>query len=206
MIRRTQHAAVAAVLAALLVLSVMPAEAGGFGAAQGIRGSVIAVLDSLGITEGGVYTPPPRVLAKSATETQTGANTDETTLWSYSLPAGTLAQDGQGVRVTVFGRFAANANSKTVRMKFGATQLVSRGTTSSGVRFAVEAVILRSGASAQVAWARASFGTDTGSFGQNTTTPAEALSGAAAIAVTGQNASASAGDIVFLGAVVEMLP
>lgn len=50
-----QHAAVTAVLAALLVLSVMPAEAGGFGAAQGIRGAVVATVAAIGLNREADY-------------------------------------------------------------------------------------------------------------------------------------------------------
>lgn len=145
----------------------------------------------------------PSVLHKSVTSASTGANTDETTLWSYSLPAGTLASDGQAVRITVFGETASNTNTKTVTLKFGATTLGARTTTTSGATWQAVATVMRSGATAQVATAQSHI---TSGIVQNTTAPAETLANAVTIALTGTNGTASDGDITFKGAIVEFLP
>lgn len=145
----------------------------------------------------------PRVLHKSVTSAQTGANTDETTLWSYSLPAGTLASDGQAVRITVFGTTAANGNTKNVMLKFGATTLGARTTPASEATWQAVATVMRSGATAQVATAQSHI---TGGIAQTTTAPAETLANAITIVCTGTNGTANAGDITFRGAIVEFLP
>lgn len=47
------------------------------------------------------------------------ADTAETTLFTYSLPANSLAKFNRGVRVTVEGAAGAGNNTKTLRVKFG---------------------------------------------------------------------------------------
>lgn len=47
--------------------------------------------------------------------------TGEDTLLSFPLPANTLSADGMSVRLTAYITFAANANNKTLKVKFGAT-------------------------------------------------------------------------------------
>jgi hypothetical protein len=148
------------------------------------------------------------VLTVSTTSAQTGANTDETTLWEYALPANTLSANGYSVRVRAWGTYAANANSKSIRHYFGATQLHTVVTAGfNNVGWSVEAVITRTGASAQTALGR--YHTNDGAAGSQrfgaVTTPAADTTGAITIKVTGQNSSASAGDIVFSGAMVEFL-
>lgn len=146
----------------------------------------------------------PSVLHKSVTSAQTGNNTDETTLWSYSLPAGTLASDGQAVRITAFGTFAANANTKTINLKFGGTTLRQFSSTFNNQTWVMTGEVFRTGATAQ-------FGTVRGQTGATSapavlTTPGATLANAVTIELTGQNGTASDGDIVFRSAVVEFLP
>jgi hypothetical protein len=45
--------------------------------------------------------------------------TSEEPLMTYSLPADSLTQESDGVRITVWGQTAANANNKTLKIKFG---------------------------------------------------------------------------------------
>lgn len=144
----------------------------------------------------------PSVLHKSVTSAQTGNNTDETTLWSYSLPAGTLASDGQAIRITAFGDTASNTNSKTIRLKFGGTTLATRVSATSGSNWYVRATVFRTGATAQQCPVDAYFT----SLGIGVPTASETLADAVTIAVTGTNGTASAGDVVFRGAIVEFLP
>jgi hypothetical protein len=47
----------------------------------------------------------------------------ETTLYTYTLDADTLDRDGAVIEVFMWGTFAANANAKTLKMKFGATSV-----------------------------------------------------------------------------------
>jgi hypothetical protein len=58
-----------------------------------------------------------RVHSQFATVGNVG--TGEDTLMSYSLPANALNANGKGVRITAWGFFANNANSKTLKLYFG---------------------------------------------------------------------------------------
>jgi len=75
------------------------------------------------------------------------ASVVETSKYSYNIPANYLANNGEGVKLTLSGEFAANANVKTLRVKLdGNTILTNNNTASPQGRFRVEAISLRSGA------------------------------------------------------------
>jgi hypothetical protein len=142
------------------------------------------------------------VLTVSTTTAQTGANTTETDLWTYSLPANTLSADGYGVRITGSLSFAANVNNKTWRLYFGSTVVATNALGANGGSTRIGAEVFRTGASAELG-----MGYTLQSTSLNTlhSTPAEATTGAITIKITGQNGTANAGDIVFRGAMVEFL-
>ena len=169
-----------------------------------LSGGVVGAYGLIGIIQGSVD------LGSDGTP----ATTTETTLKTWDLPAGALATDDQGIRMHAFGSFAANANDKTVRIKFGATTVLtyagsSTGTGGGGWRAQVD--LFRTGGTAQKAipwlvsgisnWVDSAFTTTTGH-----TTPAETLSGAVTIEVTGENGTGTADDIVCEGFSVEFLP
>lgn len=140
----------------------------------------------------------------------TGANTTPTVGFTYTLPAASLAVDGQGVRVRAWGAFANNANGKEVTVSFGAaTPVFAAPTTTAGLT-AWNAVyeVFRTGAATQNSWAwfQAAGATHTpiawGSSGAGGT---ETLSGSVVIAVTGTNGVAAANDIIMHGLLVEYL-
>lgn len=87
--------------------------------------------------------------------TQAGnVGTGEDTLASYTVPAGQLAANGDTLWFEAFGTMAANANSKTVRVRFGSsgTNLIYEQTnTGWGEHWSVRGRIYRTGASAQKA-------------------------------------------------------
>src|SRR5262245_4960970 len=144
-------------------------------------------------------------LTTNTTSASTPASTVETDLWSYSLPANALNANGRGVRITAFGTFAANTNLKSVRVYFGASVLVLHGALAfNNQTWRVVGEVIRTGASAQVGNAVA---TSTLGFSQSLTTLsiAENTAGAITIKMSGQNGTASAGDVTFLGAIVEAI-
>lgn len=124
------------------------------------------------------------------------SGTGVTTLASFSVPAGLLAVNGDKLHVRVWGSQAANANSKTKILKFGATTIVTRNeSTNTHIAWLIEGDIFRTGAATQV----------TGGFWEGvlsgmqtlTTTPAETLANSIAITLTGQSGTAS-NDITML--------
>lgn len=144
------------------------------------------------------------LITYSTTAAATAANTTETDLWSFSLPASTLVENGQAVRVIVHGATAANANTKTLRLYFGSTLVGSMSGAANNNTWSFQADVIRTGATTQQANVLGFLGTITASANAFTT-PAETLSGAITIKVTGQNGTAAASDITFNAATVEFL-
>lgn len=64
---------------------------------------------------------------RSADET-TGSTSSEN-LYTYTLPAGSLAEDGDKILVEYSGVYTANANQKRLQPKFGSTVLITADTT-----------------------------------------------------------------------------
>ena len=128
--------------------------------------------------------------------------TTEQILATCTLPANALSANGKGVRITARGITAANANSKTFRVRIGGlagTLLGGITTTASNTAWWVNGDVIRTGASAQAIGALAVVGTVTGT---NSATSAVAETGTIDIVVTGQTPTA-AGDLTFHALIVE---
>lgn len=117
------------------------------------------------------------------------SGTGETDLSSYSLPASTLSANTKALRIIFWGTLAANGNTKTLRVKFGATSFTGYASTGNGVPYYGMAIVQRTGAATQkvTVFVQTSGGTSTGASG----TAAETLSGAVTIKTTGQSGTAS---------------
>lgn len=143
------------------------------------------------------------VIHVSTTQAATIADTNETNLWTFNVPANTLNRDGVGLRITTGGTLGANANNKTLKLYFGATQLVALSTTANASGWRMGGIVLRTGAATQRANGDVYIGL--GVLNVSQTSPAETLSGVVQLRMTGQNGTASANDIVFNEAIVECL-
>jgi len=131
-------------------------------------------------------------------------STAETDLISYQLPAGALAAEGKAIRITVFWTTAANANNKTIKLYFGATQLLTSLTVAANAAgWSAVAVVMRTGAATQAAVGDVSFNDGNVRHGA-VTAPTETLSGAVMIKVTGTSGTASS-DITTKGMLVEAI-
>jgi hypothetical protein len=116
--------------------------------------------------------------------------TVETDLSSFSLGANTLSANTKILRVTFWGTFAANANTKTIRFKFGASSFQIYSSTTNGGSWKAVCEVQRTGAATQkvTGWVMNSTGGGvTGASG----TAAETLSGAVTVKSTGQSGTAS---------------
>ena len=126
--------------------------------------------------------------------------------WTYSLPANTLANDGESIRITATGYFAANGDTKRVKVYFGATQLVSVATTSSGTGWSLTATCSRTSATAQVGHGAIWYGTSVTTL-NGAITPAETLTGAVTVKIgVKDDTAATANSIVVNSVRVEYLP
>lgn len=75
---------------------------------------------------GNIGTSGTSVLYTSTVQTG-NATTVETDLFSYTLPAGALSNNGESVVMNVTGTFAATANNKRIRIRFGSTVIFDSG-------------------------------------------------------------------------------
>lgn len=137
----------------------------------------------------------------------TGANTTETTLKSFVIPGGTLGTDGDTIRFRVTGRTAANANTKTFRLKYGATTHSTYTGALNADIVVWEGTITRTGAATQrIVTTLQTNSTVLGDRNiSQTSSTTETLSGDVTLEVTGQNGTASANDIICDGFWVEKI-
>jgi hypothetical protein len=136
------------------------------------------------------------------TPASTTAVTTAEDLMTYSIPAASL-KIGQRVRVKAWGTTAANANTKTGRLFFGANNMGGWSTTLNASGWQIEGEIVITGAATQ-SYVRETAGPSTISQ-INSGTGTDAISGAIVAKFQGQNGVASAGDITCNGLEVEVL-
>lgn len=88
----------------------------------------------------------------NAFTTATGnVGTGEDDLISYALPDGILTNNGQRLEFEAAFTFASNVNNKRIKLKFGGTTIYDSGALAlNGGGAVLRAVIIRTGASAQV--------------------------------------------------------
>lgn len=123
----------------------------------------------------------------------------ETSLKSFSVSAGQLATNSDSLRLMVGFRAGGSAGTKRLRVKFGATTIAdSTAITLSATEIIwVEARVIRTSPTTQRATsvgaitAPGAAWTTTVTGGTNSTAPAETLSGAVTIDVTGQLGAAA---------------
>lgn len=148
-------------------------------------------------------------LTSITTITGTPAATTETDLLNYTLPAGTLASNGQAVRIQASGTLAATTRSRTVRLYFGSTVISTVATTNSAnIVWKIDAMVIRVDGTNQRVNAIITLGTASAIAAILTnSSPTETLSGALSMKVTGQSAGAAvADDVVGNFYVAEFLP
>lgn len=112
--------------------------------------------------------------------------TGEDQLFSYTLPASRLRVDGQSVAGRFSGIVANNANTKTLRLKFGSTTIATRSTTTPtiGQGWTMDWECFRTGAATQRC--NITFSGSDGIASSFYTTTTETLSGTVAIVLTGE--------------------
>jgi hypothetical protein len=138
-------------------------------------------------------------LTLNVNTTQTGnSGTSETDLASYTVPAGYLATNGDSVWFEAAGTFAATANTKQVRVRFGggSQTLVfdSSGQAVNNNKWAIRGRIIRTGAATQKGYGQLTTNNSAmliaGSADIRTNLDAT-LSGTNALRVTGTSSAAS---------------
>lgn len=139
---------------------------------------------------------------RSDTTSAATAGTSEEILATYTVPAGTLSENGMWISMEASGITAANTNSKVLNLRFGGiggTIVATATTTTSAASWYLKARVLRTGATAQATQGWGVVGTVTT---VTTTTAAQTLANAITFVVTGTTASA-AGDATYKSYTVE---
>lgn len=134
-------------------------------------------------------------LYTKTTQTNTAANTTETTLDTVSISANSFNANKNGFHIHMAGVFAGNTNTKTLRIKFNGVTVITNDKTPSpnGVSWVVNLYVAYSGTNQQVISATM----QVDCVNQSpvvTTANADTTTGLAVLA-TGQNGSASNNDI-----------
>ena len=140
--------------------------------------------------------------ASTSTTADSCSGTSEDVIATYTLPANSLATNGQGISFFAWGTCAANNNSKTVSLRFGgiggtvlATNVAT--TTCNASSWGAYATILRTGAATQTSGGELELGSTTTS-GVIVAAPTQTLSNAVDLVVTATCPTADA-DVAFIG-------
>lgn len=132
----------------------------------------------------------------STTSVSTGADTTETTAWTFTIPAALLTVNGQGFRLRASLTTAANGNTKTVKVYVG-NEVLTGASGSSGEDIEVVFDVFRKTAGACFFMGHIyRVGISTAQSSLNGTVD---WTGAVVIKITMTNGTASAGDITFNG-------
>lgn len=150
----------------------------------------------------GTNSIPVKVSYTNATAGTATVGTGEDDLMSFSLPANSLLLNQQAIEIIAWGNTGNNANNKQVKLYFGATQLIATGVAAAQARdWELRAVVTRLSATSQQGIARGNFNQAT--IPSDFTAPAETLTGAVTIKVTGEGTDD--GDVTQRGLIVRGL-
>lgn len=138
-------------------------------------------------------------------DTATTAVTTQETLYTHTITADSIANDGEGICVTAYGSFAGNANTKTIKFKFAGNAYVSNAVTTApnGVNFKAEFQVLRSGATSAVGYGDLTVGAI--SQGIDNSKAGITWANDNDITIIGQNGTAAANDIILSMVIVKQI-
>ena len=145
-------------------------------------------------------------LSMNTTEVGTDANTSEKTLMSYTLPANTLLNDGEGIFIEAWGVAAVPVVTNTIRLRWGGLEISTLGPVLSAAgMWYLKSNIFRTGSAAQDIMPFVNFLAN--NFApQSFLTDTENLAVGILIELTGQNGGTpAANDIICHGLKVEFL-
>lgn len=125
---------------------------------------------------------------KTGSTTTGNIGTGEDNLESYSVPANSLATDGDALTGTYAGSFATSVNSKRLRLKFGGTTIFDSGALAitTAASWSLEFEIVRTGTLTQKCNVRLTTSSGTLAAYAQYNTAAETLSGAVTLQLTGE--------------------
>lgn len=165
------------------------------------RGKNLAISGALKSQLGGSTSQAKAPLIAHQNQNLSTGSTSEISLGSFSLPASSLAANGDAVRIKIHGRAATQIGQ--FRVKFGATYVHNNaGTNNISIgAFQAEIIVRRTGAATQLG---SSLLVSVTAAAAESSAPAETLSGAITIDFRGFT-SAGGGSLFVDGVTVEVL-
>ena len=123
----------------------------------------------------------------NSTTTGTNVTTTETDLFTSTIAASVLGTNGDVLQFFCAGTFAATANNKQVKLKFGATTVLDTGSLAivAATNWSLTGQIIRTGATTQKCYAEFSTSSATLAAYVGYSTAAETLSGTVILKTTG---------------------
>jgi hypothetical protein len=136
------------------------------------------------------------MLASLTSDVGTTAVTSEEVLFSYTIPAGLIANNGEGISIVVAGTTAANAHTKTIKVKIGGNVYAVNSVTTApnDKNWFAQVKVLRGGATAAIG--EGSLVVDNAHEGVELNATGLTWANALDVEVTGQNGTATINDIV----------
>lgn len=131
----------------------------------------------------------PRVLGTSGAALSCDGTTNENTLVSITLRAGSMGPNG-ALRVKTLWSFTNSGNSKNLRVRLGGTAFLDATQSANATYQDRREIHNRNSQSSQVGWAAAATAGGGGASASAATTAAIDTSAATTLAITGQKASA----------------
>lgn len=127
-----------------------------------------------------------------------GNDATEDDLMSFSLPGTTMINNGDALDFVAEFDIGANAHTKTIKVKFGATTILTFAAAQNGGHVIIRGQILRTGAATQrcMATLNALDGAAVASTTCDSVTAAENLAGAVLFKFTGQTSVATLNDVL----------
>lgn len=114
----------------------------------------------------------------------------ETTLDSIAVSQGTLSKNNSSILIFACGKTAANANTKTLRLKFGTVEVFTTGAQAfNAVDWTLNAEVVRTSSTSQVTWIQF-FSTATLEQKITVTTSAADLAANQSVSITGESTAA----------------
>ena len=145
------------------------------------------------------------LLDSQYSNTATTAVTSVENLYTFTVPGGTISSNGSGIRVTAYGEFAGNANTKTIQFLFGGNAYVANAATSApnGVDFKASFDVLRTGATGAVGFGNMAVGAV--NQGVDNSKGGVTWANDNDVVVNAQNGTAAANDIILSMVIVEQI-
>lgn len=108
------------------------------------------LLNTFSRLDGQLQRAPFRIFTQNGPVGNVGAAA--TDLMSTVINFGTLNKNGTSILIFACGKYAANGNTKVLKLIFGTTNILNFSTASNGGSWTMQAELVYNGGSAQIAW------------------------------------------------------